>query len=66
MHSLVMSSCSRDLIVMSLVVYLIGACFLDSKLSTCYGLYRTKVSSVKIVVTKKIAAQYKYMVNFYI
>ena len=35
MHSLVMSPCSHDLIVTSLVVKLIGAWFLDSELSTC-------------------------------
>ena len=32
---LVMSACSRDLIVTSLVVKLTGALFLDSELSTC-------------------------------
>ena len=36
MHSLVMSPCSCDLIVTLLVVKLIGAWFLDSKLSTWY------------------------------
>ena len=35
MHSLVMSSCSRDLIVLSLVVKLIGTWFLVSEVSTC-------------------------------
>ena len=38
MHSLVMSPCLCDLIVMSLVVKLIGAWFLDSELSTCFEL----------------------------
>ena len=36
MHSLVMSACSRDLIVTLLVVQLIGTVFLDSELSTCF------------------------------
>ena len=35
MHFLVMSPCSLDLIVTSLVVKLIGAWFLGSELSTC-------------------------------
>ena len=40
MHSLVMSSHSHDLIV-TLVVKLIGAWFLDSELSTCFVLIVT-------------------------
>ena len=36
MYSLVMSPCSYDLIVTSLVVKLISAWFLDSELSTCF------------------------------
>ena len=36
MHSLVMSPCLRDLIVMSLVVKLIGTWFLDSEPLICY------------------------------
>ena len=38
MRSLVMSPCSHDLIVTSLVVKLIGTWFLDSELSTCLEL----------------------------
>ena len=38
MHSLVMSFCSCDLTVMSLVVCPIGAWFLGGELSTCFKL----------------------------
>ena len=37
MHSLVMSPCSHDLIVKSLVVYRTGTWFLDKEQSICFS-----------------------------
>ena len=52
MHSLVMSPCSRDLIVMSLVAKLIGAWFLDSERSTCFSNIFSFSSKMPLLVRK--------------